>query len=127
MQYAATLAIDGSTSSLRTGLSANVQVVTGEASNALHVSAAAVTGTGANRTVTVVNKDGSTKVVTVTVGLQGDTDDEITSGLTEGQQVQIKSVASTGSNGFPGGGFPGGGGGGGRPGGGGAGGGGGRG
>lgn len=113
VQYAATLAINGSTADLRTGLSANVQVVTGEASNALHVSAAAVSGTGANRSVTVVNKDGSTQVVSVTVGLQGDTDDEITSGLTEGQQVQIKSVASTGNNGFPGGGFPGGGGGGG--------------
>ncbi|MFI6085752.1 efflux RND transporter periplasmic adaptor subunit [Streptomyces sp. NPDC051217] len=108
VQYAATLAIDGSTTGLRSGLSANVQVVTGEASDALHVTAAAVSGTGANRTVTVKNEDGTTEVVKVTVGLQGDTDDEITSGLTEGQQVQIESVASAGSGGFPGGTFPGG-------------------
>ncbi|MFC8823756.1 efflux RND transporter periplasmic adaptor subunit [Streptomyces sp. NPDC057137] len=113
VQYAATLAIDGSTTGLRSGLSANVQVVTGEASDALHVTAAAVSGTGANRTVTVKNEDGTTEVVKVTVGLQGDTDDEITSGLTEGQQVQIESVASAGSGGSPGGTFPGGGGGGG--------------
>ncbi len=114
VQYAATLAVDGSTSGLRTGMSASIQVVTGEVSNALYVSAAAVSGTGSNRTVTVVKQDGSTQVVNVTVGLQGDTNDEITSGLTQGEQVQIKSVASTGTNGFPGGGFPGGGGAGGR-------------
>jgi macrolide-specific efflux system membrane fusion protein len=109
VQYAATLAIDGSTSGLRTGLSASIQVVTGEVSNALYVSSAAVSGTGTNRTVTVVKSDGSTQVVNVTVGLQGDTNDEITSGLTQGEQVRINSVASTGTNGFPGGGFPGGG------------------
>jgi macrolide-specific efflux system membrane fusion protein len=114
VQYAATLAVDGSTSGLRTGLSASIQVVPGEVSNALYVSAAAVSGTGSSRTVTVVKQDGSTQVVNVTVGLQGDTNDEITSGLTQGEQVQIKSVASTGTNGFPGGGFPGGGGAGGR-------------
>ncbi|MDX6345395.1 MAG: hypothetical protein QOF84_185 [Streptomyces sp.] len=108
VQYAATLAIDGSTSGLRTGLSASIQVVTGEVSNALYVSAAAVSGTGTSRSVTVVKQDGSTQVVNVTVGLQGDTNDEITSGLTQGEQVRINSVASTGTNGFPGGAFPGG-------------------
>jgi macrolide-specific efflux system membrane fusion protein len=121
VQYAAMLAIDGSTAGLRTGLSASIQVVTGEVSNALYVSPAAVSGTGTNRTVTVVKQDGSTQVVNVTVGLQGDTADEITSGLTQGEQVRINSVASTGTNGFPGGGFPGAGGAGGRPGGGGGG------
>jgi macrolide-specific efflux system membrane fusion protein len=109
VQYAATLAVNGSTTGLRTGMSASIQVVTGEVSNALYVSSAAVTGTGTNRTVTVVKSDGSTQVVNVTVGLQGDTNDEITSGLTQGEQVRINSVASTGTNGFPGGGFPGGG------------------
>jgi hypothetical protein len=89
-------------------MSASIQVVTGEVSNALYVSAAAVSGTGTSRSVTVVKQDGSTQVVNVTVGLQGDTNDEITSGLTQGEQVRINSVASTGTNGFPGGAFPGG-------------------
>lgn len=115
VQYAATLSITSPTATLRTGLSASIQVVTGSASGALNVPTAAVTGTGANRTVTVVNSDGSTTRTPVTVGVEGDSADQITSGLTEGQQVQIAAVASAGNGGFPSGAFPGGlGGGGGR-------------
>ncbi len=108
VQYAATLDITSATGDLRTGLSADIQVVTGEASGALYVPTAAVSGTGANRTVTVVGPDGSTQRVPVSVGVEGDTDDQITSGLTEGQKVQIAAVSSTGSGGFPSGAFPGG-------------------
>jgi macrolide-specific efflux system membrane fusion protein len=108
VQYAATLSITSPTASLRTGLSASIQVITGSASGALNVPTAAVTGTGANRTVMVVNSDGSTTRTPVTVGVEGDSADQITSGLTEGQQVQIATVASTGNSGFPGGAFPGG-------------------
>ena len=61
VQYAATLTITSPTTVLRTGLSASIQVVTGEASGALSVPTAAVSGTGANRTVTVVKADGSTE------------------------------------------------------------------
>ncbi len=108
VQYPATLQITSDTSNLRTGLSASIQVVTGSATNALSVPTAAVSGTGANRTVLVVNKDGSTTRTDVTVGVEGDSTDQITSGLTEGQQVQIPTVASSGSGGFPSGAFPGG-------------------
>lgn len=108
VQYAATLRITSDTSDLRTGLSAGVQVTTGSAGNALSVPTAAVSGTGANRTVMVVNADGSTTRTAVTVGIEGDSTDQITSGLTEGQQVQIPTVASAGNNGFPSGAFPGG-------------------
>ncbi|MFI1091609.1 efflux RND transporter periplasmic adaptor subunit [Streptomyces sp. NPDC020917] len=108
VQYEATLTITSSTANLRTGLSASIQVVTGEASGALSVPTAAVSGTGANRTVLVVNKDGSTTRTDVTVGVEGDSADQITSGLTEGQQVQIPTVASSSNGGFPSGSFPGG-------------------
>ena len=108
VQYAALLAITSDTSSLRTGLSASVQVVTGSATNALFVPTAAVTGTGAASSVTVVAADGTTKRQTVTVGVEGDTDVQITNGVTEGEKVQLTVVASTGSGGFPAGGFPGG-------------------
>ncbi|MBM9509022.1 efflux RND transporter periplasmic adaptor subunit [Actinacidiphila acididurans] len=115
VQYAATLTITSSTADLRTGMSATIQVVTGEASGALSVPTAAVSGTGTNRTVQVVNSDGSTTRTNVTVGVEGDSADQITSGLTEGQKVQIPTVASAGNGGFPSGAFPGGfGGGGGR-------------
>ncbi|CAG6397366.1 Membrane fusion protein, macrolide-specific efflux system [Actinacidiphila cocklensis] len=108
VQYAATLQITSDTSDLRTGLSASIQVTTGSASDALSVPTAAVSGTGASRTVTVVNADGSTTRTAVTVGIEGDSTDQITGGLTEGQQVQIPTVASAGNNGFPSGAFPGG-------------------
>jgi membrane fusion protein, macrolide-specific efflux system len=111
VQYAATLAITSPTANLRTGLSASIQVVTGEASGALSVPTAAVSGTGANRTVLVVGSDGSTTRTNVTVGVEGDSADQITSGLTEGQKVEIPTVASSGNGGFPSGAFPGGGGG----------------
>ncbi|MEE4546657.1 HlyD family efflux transporter periplasmic adaptor subunit [Streptomyces sp. V4-01] len=114
VQYPATLQITSDTANLRTGLSASIQVVTGSAAGALSVPTAAVSGTGANRTVLVVGKDGSTTRTEVTVGVEGDSTDQITSGLTEGQQVQIPTVASSGNGGFPSGAFPGGAGGGGR-------------
>ncbi|MGW8331248.1 efflux RND transporter periplasmic adaptor subunit, partial [Streptomyces sp. NPDC055897] len=96
VQYAATLAITSPTTDLRTGLSASIQVVTGEASGALSVPTTAVTGTGANRTVTVVKADGTTERTPVTVGLEGDSSDQILSGLSEGEQVQLASVSATG-------------------------------
>ncbi|WP_329134366.1 HlyD family efflux transporter periplasmic adaptor subunit [Streptomyces sp. NBC_01476] len=108
VQYAATLTITSDTANLRTGLSASIQVTTGQAADALSVPTAAVSGTGANRTVLVVNQDGSTTRTNVTVGVEGDTTDQITGGLTEGQRVQIPQVASAGNGGFPSGSFPGG-------------------
>lgn len=108
VQYAATLSITSPTDNLRSGLSASIQVVVGEASGALSVPTAAVSGTGANRTVTVVKSDGTAVRTPVTVGLEGDSADQIVSGLTEGEQVQLATVSSTGNGGFPGGAFPGG-------------------
>ncbi|WP_405584518.1 efflux RND transporter periplasmic adaptor subunit [Streptomyces sp. NBC_01190] len=108
VQYAATLAITSDTANLRTGLSASIQVTTGQADNALSVPTAAVSGTGANRTVLVVNPDGSATRTNVTVGVEGDSADQITSGLSQGQQVQIPQVATSGNGGFPSGAFSGG-------------------
>ncbi|GHE39251.1 RND transporter [Streptomyces vinaceus] len=108
VQYAATLTVTSPTDDLRSGLSAAIQVVIGEASGALSVPTAAVSGTGANRSVTVVKADGTAVRTPVTVGLEGDSTDQILSGLTEGERVQLAAVSSTGSGGFPGGAFPGG-------------------
>ncbi|MFI6002189.1 efflux RND transporter periplasmic adaptor subunit [Streptomyces sp. NPDC051366] len=108
VQYAATLTLTSPTDDLRSGLSAGIQVVVGEASGALSVPTAAVSGTGANRTVTVVKADGTAVRTPVTVGLEGDSTDQIVSGLAEGEQVQLATVSSTGNGGFPGGAFPGG-------------------
>ncbi|KOV39087.1 hypothetical protein ADK60_01000 [Streptomyces sp. XY431] len=105
VQYSATLQISGDTSKLRTGLSATVSVVTGEADNALSLPTSALSGTGSSRTATLVHQDGSTDRVTVEVGVEGDTTVQVLTGLNEGDKVELASTS--GSNGFPNGSFPG--------------------
>ncbi|KJS61312.1 efflux RND transporter periplasmic adaptor subunit [Streptomyces rubellomurinus] len=105
VQYAATLQIGGDTGTLRTGLSATVQVITGEADNALSLPTSALSGTGASRTATVVHPDGSTERVTVGVGVEGDSTVQVVSGLKEGDKVELPSTS--GGNGFPNASFPG--------------------
>ncbi|MEU4119514.1 biotin/lipoyl-binding protein [Kitasatospora sp. NPDC028055] len=115
VQYAATLQLNGDTSTLRTGLSATVQVITGEADNALSLPTSALSGTGSSRTATVVHEGGATERVDVGVGVEGDSTVQVVSGLKEGDKVQLPTTS--GNNGFPNGSFPGlggGGGGGGR-------------
>ncbi|MET8622438.1 biotin/lipoyl-binding protein [Kitasatospora sp. NPDC004669] len=105
VQYAATLQLSGDTSTLRTGLSATVQVITGEADSALSLPTSALSGTGSSRTATVVHEDGSTERVTVGVGVEGDSTVQVVSGLKEGDKVELPTTS--GSNGFPNGSFPG--------------------
>ncbi|MEU9043187.1 MULTISPECIES: biotin/lipoyl-binding protein [unclassified Kitasatospora] len=109
VQYAATLQLSGDTSTLRTGLSATVQVITGEADNALSLPTSALSGTGTSRTASVVHEDGATERVTVGVGVEGDSTVQVVSGLKEGDKVELPTTS--GSNGFPNGSFPGAGGG----------------
>ncbi|MFC1434531.1 efflux RND transporter periplasmic adaptor subunit [Streptacidiphilus sp. N1-3] len=108
VQYAVLLAITSDTSTLQTGLSASVQVTTAEATDALWVPTSAVTGTGAGSSVTVVGANGATTRQPVTVGVQGDTQVQITKGVSLGQKVQLTVVSAGGSNGFPSDAFPGG-------------------
>ncbi|MER5861834.1 biotin/lipoyl-binding protein [Kitasatospora sp. NPDC002040] len=107
VQYSATLQITGDTSKLRTGLSATISVITGQADNALSVPTAALSGTGSSRTATLLKADGSTERVEVTVGVEGDSTVQVLEGLQEGDRVQLVSTTVSGSNGFPGGNFPG--------------------
>ncbi|KQV22261.1 MULTISPECIES: efflux RND transporter periplasmic adaptor subunit [unclassified Kitasatospora] len=107
VQYSAVLQITGDTSKLRTGLSATISVITGQADNALSVPTAALSGTGSSRTATVVKADGSTERVSVSVGIEGDSTVQVLEGLSEGDQVQLVSTTVSGGNGFPSGNFPG--------------------
>ncbi|WP_035816208.1 efflux RND transporter periplasmic adaptor subunit [Kitasatospora phosalacinea] len=107
VQYGATLQISGDTAGLRTGLSATISVTTGSAENALSVPTAALQGTGATRTATVVHDDGSTERVQVAVGIEGDSTVQVTEGLTEGEKVELASTTAGTGNGFPSGQFPG--------------------
>lgn len=89
--YPVVFALDRSEAQLKPGMTANVDVVVGEADNVLHVPTAAVRGSGSNATVTVL-ENGTQTSVPVVVGLQGDSSTAILSGLKANQTVVLPSV-----------------------------------
>ncbi|GHG14901.1 MULTISPECIES: efflux RND transporter periplasmic adaptor subunit [Amycolatopsis] len=123
VSYGAQLALTSPPDGLRPGQSASVVITVAEADNALSVPAAAVQTVGSTNLVTV-QENGQNVTRQVQVGLRGESTVQITSGLTEGENVVLTATAATGTNGGTGrtgggtGGFPGTGGTGGFPGGG---------
>jgi macrolide-specific efflux system membrane fusion protein len=77
-------------------MTGNVDVVVAEADNVLHVPTAAVRGSGANATVTVL-RNGQQASVPVVAGLQGDSSTAILGGLTANESVVLPSVTITSS------------------------------
>jgi macrolide-specific efflux system membrane fusion protein len=109
VNYGVTIRLRDAPKGVRVGQTVVAQVVTGEAEDVLLVPSAAVTTAGGQSTVTVVRNDQQVSTP-VEVGLEGDQFTEITSGLSEGDEVVIATATDTGGpGGFPGGGFPGGG------------------
>ena len=113
VNYPVTIALDqpgasASLSEIRPGMTANVSIVVEQRDNVLLVPNRAVKTSGKQKTVTVL-KDGKSIQVTVTLGLSGDTQSEVTSGLNEGDVVEVQQTTTTtsGGGGFggPGGGF----------------------
>jgi hypothetical protein len=113
VNYPVTIALDqpgasASLSEIRPGMSANVSIVVEQRDNILLVPNRAVKTSGKQKTVTVL-KDGKSTPVTVTLGMSGDTQSEVTSGLNEGDVVEVQQTTTTtsGGGGFggPGGGF----------------------
>jgi multidrug efflux pump subunit AcrA (membrane-fusion protein) len=124
VSYAATLILTQSAAGLRPGMSADADVVTQQANNAISVPSEAITGAGPMQTVTVQRPGDGTETKTVTTGLVGDSSTQILSGLKGGEklvlpEVSATSTTSTGSSPTAGGGLSGGLGGAGPPGGGG--------
>ncbi|MGV9364604.1 efflux RND transporter periplasmic adaptor subunit [Amycolatopsis sp. NPDC003731] len=116
VSYGAQLALAGPPDGLRPGQSASVVITVAEADDALSVPAAAVQTVGSTNLVTV-QENGQNVTRQVQVGLRGESTVQITSGLTEGENVVLTATASTGTTGGTGrtggtggtGGFPGGG------------------
>ncbi|MEA5361869.1 HlyD family efflux transporter periplasmic adaptor subunit [Amycolatopsis sp., V23-08] len=125
VSYGAQLALTSPPDRLRPGQSASVVITVAEAQNALSVPAAAVTTAG-NTNIVTVQENGQNVPRQVQVGIRGESTVQITSGLTEGENVVLTATAATGTGGtgrtgtggtggtggFPGGGtggFPGGG------------------
>ncbi|WP_410607073.1 efflux RND transporter periplasmic adaptor subunit [Amycolatopsis sp. lyj-109] len=116
VSYGAQLALTSPPDGLRPGQSASVVITVAEADDALSVPAAAVQTVGSTNLVTV-QENGQNVTRQVQVGLRGESTVQITSGLTEGENVVLTATASTGTAGGTGrtggtggtGGFPGGG------------------
>jgi len=114
VSYGAQLALTSPPDGLRPGQSASVVITVAEAANALSVPAAAVQTVGSTNLVTV-QENGRNVTRQVQVGIRGESTVEITSGLTEGENVVLTATAATGGTGRTGtgtggtGGFPGGG------------------
>ncbi|MEV6441943.1 HlyD family efflux transporter periplasmic adaptor subunit [Amycolatopsis sp. NPDC051716] len=116
VSYGAQLALTSPPDGLRPGQSASVVITVAEADNALSVPAAAVQTVGSTNVVTV-QENGQNVPRQVQVGLRGESTVQITSGVTEGENVVLTGTASTGTTGGTGrtggtggtGGFPGGG------------------
>jgi multidrug efflux pump subunit AcrA (membrane-fusion protein) len=82
---------------LKDGLSATVDIISQQKSNVLIIPSKAITRSGQNSTVQVVKGTG-TETRTVTTGITDGTYTEITDGLAEGEQVQIKASTSSSSS-----------------------------
>jgi multidrug efflux pump subunit AcrA (membrane-fusion protein) len=93
--YNVTFALQGANARLKPGMTADVEVVTAERANALHVPTTAVTGSGANARVTVM-RNGQEVVTPVVAGLKGDDATEITSGLKAGDTVALPQLNISG-------------------------------
>jgi macrolide-specific efflux system membrane fusion protein len=103
--YGVTLSLDKVPAGAKPGQTVSVAVVTGEVTDALYVSTAALTSVGTRHTVTVL-ANGAQEVRAVEIGLEGDQATQITSGLTAGEQVVLKAASTTTggtTGGFPGG------------------------
>jgi macrolide-specific efflux system membrane fusion protein len=105
--YGVTLSLDKIPAGAKVGQTVSVSVTTGTVDNALMVSSAAITSVGNRHTVTVVS-NGRQQLTPVEVGLVGDSETQITSGVQEGAQLLINTAStgtSTGGGGLGGAGF----------------------
>ncbi len=112
VQYPVTVTFTEVPDAVRLGQTATVEVVTGRAENVVAVPSTAISTSGGQTTVTVLQQGRQTRTP-VEVGVRGTTLTEIRSGVSEGDQIVPPAVSTgttQGGNGRFGGGFPGGGG-----------------
>jgi macrolide-specific efflux system membrane fusion protein len=94
--YGVTLTLDNPTTQVKPGMTATVTVIVSKSNNVLHVPTAAVRGSGASGTVTLM-KNGKESTVQVIVGVRGDDSIEIASGLSAGEQVVVSTSRASSS------------------------------
>jgi len=116
VSYSATFALAKLPAGARIGQTANVSVQTAKATNVLYVPSTAIVTSGTTYSVTMADGAGTREVQ---IGVRGDSFTQITSGLNEGDRVElIQGTIGSGTTGgagqgrtgqFPAGQFPGGG------------------
>ena len=106
VNYSVTLEVTKPDSSIRPGMTANLNIVVEQRENTLLVPVRAVQTQG-TRKIVKVQKDQTVIPQVVTVGLSNDTFAEITDGLQEGDVVLIGTTTTTSTGGGPGMGIPG--------------------
>lgn len=111
VSYAVAIALDAPPQALRSGMSADVSIVTATASGVVAIPSRALTGAAGQYSVRVVAADGSVSTRAVTVGLVTSSLAEIKSGLQAGERVvtgtsstQLANQTTNGRGGFFGGG-----------------------
>jgi macrolide-specific efflux system membrane fusion protein len=90
--------IQATVSSINLTQSASVVITVAEAENALSVPAAAVTTAG-NTNIVTVQENGQNVPRQVQVGIRGESTVQITSGLTEGENIVLTATAASGTGG----------------------------
>ena len=99
--YPITVAVDSAPPGVGVGASASLAIQTDTKDSVLRVPTAAITTQGDRHTVTV-RRGGADAVVPVLIGVQGDSDTEVLSGVAEGDTVVLPSTTAPASNGVPG-------------------------
>jgi membrane fusion protein, macrolide-specific efflux system len=92
--YGATITLTKPPAAIRLGQTGTVTVTTANKANVLYVSTTAITTTGVSKTVQVQTGN-TTRAVVVKTGVAGDTNTEVTSGLTLGQTVVLPTTTTT--------------------------------
>ncbi len=94
--YYALVTLNSVPASVKPGMTASVTVTIAKRDDVLNATSAAVRGSGTTGTVTVMNGKNQ-QTVTVGVGLRGDTNTEITSGVTQGETLVLPSATVSGA------------------------------
>jgi HlyD family secretion protein len=96
--YNVTLVLDSIDSRLKSGMTANANVIVQQAANVLTLPNSVITHIGSAAFVTLLGRDGKTQTRTaVQTGAVGDTSTEITGGLNLGDRVVRPSLRTTGT------------------------------
>jgi RND family efflux transporter MFP subunit len=112
VSFPVTVALTGGPTALRSGMTADITIVTASAPNVLTIPSAALRGTSGDYRVQVMAPDGTVSTTPVTVGLVTSTEAEVTSGLSAGDvvvtgintdRIASTTTTSSGRGGFGGG------------------------